>query len=60
MSADERWNDGLKVLEQVYGAGTSVMMQGLEDQPMVSETIKHLFGEIWSRPGFPCAISDCW
>jgi 4-carboxymuconolactone decarboxylase len=50
-SSDDSWNRGLAIVEQVYGAGTSAMMQGLEGQPFVSETVRHLFGEIWSRPG---------
>jgi 4-carboxymuconolactone decarboxylase len=51
MSEDESWKSGLNIIEQVYGAGSSALMQGLDEQPFVSETVRHLFGEIWSRPG---------
>src|SRR5428012_6618 len=50
-SSDDSWKHGLDIVEKVYGAGTSAMMQGLEGQPFVAETVRHLFGEIWSRPG---------
>lgn len=50
MSGDS-WQKGLAVLEQVYGPGSSAMMAGREGSPMVAETVGHLFGEIWSRPG---------
>jgi len=49
--ADESWEKGLGIVDQVYGAGASAMMQGLENVPYVSETVRHLFAEIWSRPG---------
>ena len=51
MSEDTRWKNGLAVVEQVYGAGSSALMQGQDGNPFVSETVSHLFGEIWSRPG---------
>ena len=51
MSEDARWKNGLAVVEQVYGAGSSALMQGQDGNPFVSETVSHLFGEIWSRPG---------
>jgi 4-carboxymuconolactone decarboxylase len=49
-SSEERWAQGLEILERVYGPGASTMMRGLADQPFVNETVSHLFGEIWSRP----------
>ncbi|GLR68377.1 hypothetical protein GCM10010909_30580 [Acidocella aquatica] len=51
MSEDARWKNGLAVVEQVYGAGSSALMQGQDGNPFVNETVSHLFGEIWSRPG---------
>lgn len=48
---DTRWNDGIKVVDSVYGAGSSAMMAGMEGIPFVAETVQHVFGEIWSRPG---------
>jgi 4-carboxymuconolactone decarboxylase len=50
-TTDENWEKGLGVLDQVYGAGASQMMQGLENVPYVNETVAHLFADIWSRPG---------
>jgi 4-carboxymuconolactone decarboxylase len=49
--ADDRWIDGLGIVDQVYGAGASAMMKGMEGEPFVGEIVRHLFGEIWSRPG---------
>jgi 4-carboxymuconolactone decarboxylase len=46
-----RWDDGIKVVDSVYGAGSAAMMAGLEGVPFVAETVEHVFGEIWSRPG---------
>ncbi len=48
---DTRWDDGLKIVDSVYGAGSSAMMAGLEGVPFVAETVEHVFGEIWARPG---------
>ncbi len=48
---DESWEKGLGIVDQVYGAGASKMMEGLENSPYVSETVRHLFADIWSRPG---------
>jgi 4-carboxymuconolactone decarboxylase len=50
-NAQERWNKGLEVVDQVYGAGSAGMMAGLENIPYVAETVEHLFADIWSRPG---------
>jgi 4-carboxymuconolactone decarboxylase len=50
-SQNDRWKDGLEIVDQVYGAGSSAIMAGLEAVPFVAETVQHLFGEIWSRPG---------
>jgi 4-carboxymuconolactone decarboxylase len=49
-SAEEKWYDGLKMLEAVYGPGSSKMMQGLESSPLVQETVGHQFGDIWAHP----------
>ncbi len=49
--ADERWQQGLASVDKVYGGGASAMMQGMEGEPFVSEIVRHLFGEVWSRPG---------
>jgi 4-carboxymuconolactone decarboxylase len=51
MSKDERWTKGIEVVEQVYGGGSSKGMQGLDGSPFIGEIVRHLFGEIWTRPG---------
>jgi 4-carboxymuconolactone decarboxylase len=45
----DRWNRGLEMVDQVYGQGSSSMMQGMAESPFVGEIVRHLFGEIWSR-----------
>jgi 4-carboxymuconolactone decarboxylase len=47
---DERIKQGLAVMDEVYGPGFSATMP-LPEHPLTMETITHLFGEIWSRPG---------
>jgi 4-carboxymuconolactone decarboxylase len=49
-SAEEKWNEGLKVVEAVYGPGSSKMMQGHEGSPMVAEIVGHQFGDLWAHP----------
>ena len=46
----ERWQRGLAIVNQVYGAGSSDMMKGMEAQPFVAETVNHVFGDIWAMP----------
>jgi 4-carboxymuconolactone decarboxylase len=41
---------GLKTMDAVYGPGFSETMPDVSN-PMLEDTIDHLFGEIWSRPG---------
>jgi 4-carboxymuconolactone decarboxylase len=41
---------GLKTMDAVYGPGFSATMPEVSN-PMLEDTIDHLFGEIWSRPG---------
>jgi 4-carboxymuconolactone decarboxylase len=41
---------GLKTMDAVYGPGFSETMPEVSN-PMLQDTIDHLFGEIWSRPG---------
>jgi 4-carboxymuconolactone decarboxylase len=50
MSKNAAWKKGLSIVEQVYGPGSSSMMDGLEDSIFVQETVSHLFGDIWSLP----------
>jgi 4-carboxymuconolactone decarboxylase len=51
MTDADRWQAGLDVVDKVYGAGSSAMMEGQQSDPFVAETVNHLFAEIWSRPG---------
>lgn len=48
---DERWDRGIAMVEQLYGPGSSAAMAGVADMPLGSETVRHMFGEIWARPG---------
>jgi 4-carboxymuconolactone decarboxylase len=41
---------GLRTMDAVYGPGFSATMPK-ESNPMLQDTIDHLFGEIWNRPG---------
>lgn len=41
---------GLRVLDEVYGEGFSGAFDG-RSEPFLDETVEHLFGEIWNRPG---------
>ncbi len=50
-TADERYQAGLDMVDKVYGAGYSATMTPMKGMPFVDETVNHLFGEIWSRPG---------
>src|ERR1700759_471215 len=47
---DDRIAKGLAVMDEVYGQGFSATMPP-PAHPLTEETIAHLFGEIWSRPG---------
>ncbi|MER7692008.1 carboxymuconolactone decarboxylase family protein [Streptomyces sp. NPDC097610] len=54
MATDEndRWSRGKEVLDDVYGEGFSATYYAVErTQPYHRETVEHLFGDIWSRPG---------
>lgn len=50
-TAEERYQAGLAVVDQVYGAGYSVTMTPAKGMPFVDEIVNHLFADIWSRPG---------
>ena len=47
---DELLTRGLAMMDEVYGPGVSEMTAPVADFPFPSETIRHLFGEIWNRP----------
>ncbi|KGB83806.1 MAG: carboxymuconolactone decarboxylase family protein [Confluentimicrobium sp.] len=44
------WNNGLEVMDAVYGAGASGMMKGLEGSPFAHDTVAQMFGEVWKDP----------
>jgi 4-carboxymuconolactone decarboxylase len=46
----DAWNEGLKVVEAVYGPGSSDMMKGQENSPFVSEIVTNQFGKTWADP----------
>lgn len=48
---DERWQRGLAAVEQIYGPGSADEMAPLARVPLAYETVAHMFGEIWTRPG---------
>jgi 4-carboxymuconolactone decarboxylase len=49
-SASDKWNDGLKVVEAVYGPGSASLMDGQEGSPFVAEIVGHQFGDVWADP----------
>lgn len=54
MATDEpdRWNRGKEIMDDVYGEGFSATYYATErTQPYHRETVEHLFGDVWSRPG---------
>ncbi len=48
MSKDGRWTKGIEAVDQVYGGSWAERMH---DSPFMGEIVRHLFGEIWTRPG---------
>lgn len=48
--SDDGYERGLKVMDEVYGAGFSKSLDG-QTGAFLDETVGHLFGEIWNRPG---------
>ncbi|MFI5888483.1 NAD(P)-binding domain-containing protein, partial [Streptomyces sp. NPDC051554] len=48
--ADGAWGRGLELMDQVYGPGFSDNVPETAE-PYLTETVEHLFGDIWSRPG---------
>lgn len=49
---DEKFIRGLEVVDQVYADPTlTAQMAAGGDQLWTSETIRHLFADIWGRPG---------
>lgn len=47
--SDTPWDEGLKVLDKVYGPGSSGMMQGLEDKAMNREVVENQFRNLWGN-----------
>ncbi|MFF5010519.1 NAD(P)-binding domain-containing protein [Streptomyces phaeochromogenes] len=48
--ADDPRARGLELMDQVYGPGFSDNVPETAE-PYLTETVEHLFGDIWSRPG---------
>ena len=48
---DDRFNSGLAAVDRIYGPGASAEMAALAGVPLADETVAHMFGEIWTRPG---------
>jgi 4-carboxymuconolactone decarboxylase len=48
--ADAAWEKGLDIVDEVYGPNSRKMMEGMEGSPFVSETVKHVFGDVWAMP----------
>lgn len=46
----DRRDQGLAMMDQVYGPGFSAGLDG-QHGALSNETVEHLFGEVWSRPG---------
>jgi 4-carboxymuconolactone decarboxylase len=44
----DAWNEGLKVVDAVYGPGASEMMKGQENSPFVNEIVTNQFGKTWA------------
>ncbi|HXR02733.1 MAG TPA: carboxymuconolactone decarboxylase family protein [Pseudomonas sp.] len=49
-TGDEQLDRGLDMMDKVYGAGIADLVLPAKDRPYIDETIRHQFGEIWSRP----------
>ncbi len=47
---DDPFERGRAVFEQVYGPGSSDTLVGPDRSAFATETVSHLFGDIWSRP----------
>lgn len=44
------WEDGIKMFDQVYGKGSSKMVEGVPRSDYINETVEHLFGDVWAMP----------
>jgi alkylhydroperoxidase/carboxymuconolactone decarboxylase family protein YurZ len=49
-TGDEALDRGLDMMDKVYGPGIADLVLPAKDRPYIDETIRHQFGEIWSRP----------
>jgi alkylhydroperoxidase/carboxymuconolactone decarboxylase family protein YurZ len=47
---DDLLAEGLRMMDEVYGPGVGEQTKAVSDMPFPSETVRHLFGEIWNRP----------
>lgn len=51
VEVSDRTARGLKTMAQVYGTDLAGQMPTTDRTPMLTDTVDHLFGEVWSRPG---------
>lgn len=47
----DRWAAGAEAMDAVYGGGFSTRLREDAADPWMRDTVEHLFGEVWSRPG---------
>ncbi|WP_062344058.1 carboxymuconolactone decarboxylase family protein [Novosphingobium sp. CCH12-A3] len=47
---DEAWANGCEVVDAVYGAGYSEMMQPFKDHRFNQEIVNNQFGNLWADP----------
>lgn len=47
---NERWEQGLAMMDTVYQANHSERMKDGKDSPFVAQSVEYLFGTIWSMP----------
>ncbi len=51
MTRDEAaWTKGLEIVDAVYGAGYSAMMEPYKDHPFNREIVTNQFGNLWAHP----------
>jgi 4-carboxymuconolactone decarboxylase len=47
----DAWGAGSEMMDAVYGTGFSARLPHHQQGPFLRDTVEHLFGEVWSRPG---------
>ncbi|OYX64430.1 MAG: hypothetical protein B7Y89_02130 [Novosphingobium sp. 32-60-15] len=44
----DKWAKGVEVFDAVYGKGSAKMVASVPRSPYLTETVEHLFGDIWA------------